>query len=187
MLQQICEVIGFEATCEMSGWLGGRSLYVPDIAHPDHVIARLLGPAAFVDLVAAFGGQTIDLPAGDIYMRARRNREVTALLSDGYSERYVANRFRMTTANVRAIRRRAERMGVMPMILRRKGWPQLPEVEQRCADQFELAIDERDDRRLCGTSESDGERYGRGSADTAGAPVSAIPRGDVEPRNLASY
>ncbi|KON79404.1 hypothetical protein PA01_12750 [Azoarcus sp. PA01] len=167
MLQQICEVIGFEATCEMSGWLGGRSLYVPDIAHPNHVIAQLLGRDAFAELVAVFGGQTIDLPAGDIYMRARRNREVTTLLSDGYSERYVANRFRMTTSNVRSIRRRAERMGVLPMILRRKGWPQVPEVEQRRADQFELPIDDRDGR--------------------PGAPVTTAPRGDVEPRNLASF
>lgn len=143
MLQRICDAIGFESTCELAGWMGGRTLYVPDVAVSEHVIARIIGYDASVQLVAIFGGETITLPNGDSYFRARRNREVAGLLAEGYSERYVANRFRLTTAQVRNIRTKAEHTGILPMILRRKGWPQLDELEQQNGNQLQLDIDDR--------------------------------------------
>lgn len=143
MLQRICDAIGFEGTCELAGWMGGRTLYVPDVADQEHVIAKIIGYDASVQLVASFGGETITLPNGDAYFRARRNREVAGLLAEGYSERYVGNRFRITTAQVRNIRTKAERTGILPMILRRRGWPQLAEIEQQDGSQLELGIDDR--------------------------------------------
>ncbi|MCB1889070.1 MAG: hypothetical protein KDH20_15795 [Rhodocyclaceae bacterium] len=143
MLQRVCDLVGFDATCELAGWLGGRTLYVPDVATPEHVIAQLIGFDEFVRLVSGFGGETVTLPNGDAYFRARRNREVVGLLADGYGEMHVANRFRITSAQVRNIRLKAERCGVMPMVLRRKGWPVLTTAGQTDADQMALNFGER--------------------------------------------
>lgn len=44
--------IGFTATCVLTAWYGGRSVYVPTSASEDHVLALLVGMPALRRLIA---------------------------------------------------------------------------------------------------------------------------------------
>lgn len=65
--ERVSEVIGPVAALRLLCFFAGRkALYIPEKATANHLIARLVGPEKFADMVVALGGQTISIPNLDM-------------------------------------------------------------------------------------------------------------------------
>lgn len=67
-VEQIADQVGANAALRLTSFFGGtgRRLYVPLVATPNHLLEKIVGREAFVNLVAAFGGESLWLPLIDI-------------------------------------------------------------------------------------------------------------------------
>lgn len=83
MAERICNVVGLPATLKICAFFGrpGARVYIPVEATPGHLLERLIGAEAFAALVAAEGGEAIQIPeidlgpmkrAGAIYRLSKR-------------------------------------------------------------------------------------------------------------------
>ena len=83
ILEDISAEIGYTATTTLIDWLGGTSLYVPQVATEDHFICKMIGISAFRILVRCYGNDVINLPIDYRRERTQRNRLIGALLGRG--------------------------------------------------------------------------------------------------------
>ena len=83
ILEDISAEIGYTATTTLIDWLGGTSLYVPQIATEEHFICKMIGMSAFRVLVRCYGNEVINLPIDYRRERTQRNRLIGALLGRG--------------------------------------------------------------------------------------------------------
>lgn len=120
LLDDLSAEIGFTATCALSAMYGGKSLYIPRDADPNHPIAKLIGYSAFRILVkSTFGGSNIRfMPRNKAFMRFSRWRVVRDMVLDGKSADSIALVVGMTTNGVNHIRRTMEQNGILPMVLK---------------------------------------------------------------------
>lgn len=140
ILEDIGAEIGFEATSELVAWFGGAQLYVPEVVTDEHPICRVIGLRRFERLVAMLGGETISLPENRRYDRSRRNRAIAAMVAEGYSDNAIADRHGITPNQIKNIRVKAEQLGILPMILRRRGWPQISAAKPAEAEDGQMAL-----------------------------------------------
>jgi hypothetical protein len=97
-------VLGDADAVRLIGLHGGArvSVPVPAKARLDHPLAMAMGQAAFAKLVAEYGGETLDLPKGDAYLRVLRHDQVRQCRAQGltvdetaeatgYTRRHVMN------------------------------------------------------------------------------------------------
>lgn len=101
-LRELSKTLGDSAAVRLVGLAGGSRLSVPKKASPEHPIATALGYELFSKLVNAYGGEHIDIPKGDAYLRELRHDQVrrcreqgltfdeTAQVT-GYTRRHVIN------------------------------------------------------------------------------------------------
>ena len=61
-LQQLVNVVGWDAAFRIIAAWGGVSLYVPDKYNPKHLITRVIGEEAAIKLEMEYGGQSIMVP-----------------------------------------------------------------------------------------------------------------------------
>lgn len=120
LLDDLSAEIGFTATCVLSAMYGGKSLYIPRDADPNHQIAKLIGVSAFRALVKSpFGGTNIRfMPRNKAYLRFARWRVVKDMILDGKSANHIAEAVGITTNGVNNIRRTMEQNGIIPMVLK---------------------------------------------------------------------
>lgn len=118
ILEDIGAEIGFTATCRLVDWFGGRSLFVPDQASEEHLLAKTIGFKAMHRLCLAFGGQTINLPLDHQRELLRRDKLIAALLAQGTGTKDVARIAMLTERQVQNIRRKLEEDGLLPLIIR---------------------------------------------------------------------
>lgn len=119
LLDDISAAIGYTATTRLSVWFGGRCIYVPQNADPDHTLGRVLGEPAFRRLAAAFGGERIFVPKDSARQNAVQNQQaVFHALTRGEDAKHIATTLGISTTQVSNIRRELEEMGVLPLILR---------------------------------------------------------------------
>lgn len=99
--ERISDQIGGEAALRLHAFFGGlgRSVYVPTESTPGHILERLLGRESFVDLVRAFSGQTLSIPALDIAPLRNAGR-VWALTRKNVSQTLVAGLLDISPARV---------------------------------------------------------------------------------------
>lgn len=101
-LRELARVLGDSAAMRLIGLHGGARVSVPKVARDDHPLRMAMGPAAFDLLVREYGGETIDLPKGDAYLRVLRHDQVRQCREQGltvdetaeatgYSRRHVIN------------------------------------------------------------------------------------------------
>jgi hypothetical protein len=121
IMEDIAREIGFEAAIRLVGLHGGRTLYVPQVAKPDHHLALLLGEKPFVAFVQMYGGETLTVPRVETIDRMRRLRRVTKMVREQcYSRRKIALIERLSEKHIDNLLRQAEELKVMPMVLTAK-------------------------------------------------------------------
>lgn len=99
--------VGYAETIELLRAWGGRRLWVPKEAPPDHPIALAIGPAAAGQLAYYYGGTMLELPAERNHLIRVRN---DCIFQDLKAEpvRTVAMRYGLTPRHVRYIRQQEE-------------------------------------------------------------------------------
>jgi hypothetical protein len=110
-------VIGFSNTILVCGVWGGKTLYVPNAATAGHRLAGLLGESAFSRLVAEFGGETLTIPALADFGRWQRIRKTATLRMQGRALHCIAKMTGVTYQQVKNDIRRAELLGLIPLVL----------------------------------------------------------------------
>lgn len=103
-LRELARVLGDTDALRLIGLHGGArvSVPVPKNATETHPLRMALGAVAFERLVDEYGGETIDLPKGDAYLRVLRHDQVRQCRAQGltvdetaeatgYSRRHVIN------------------------------------------------------------------------------------------------
>ncbi len=103
-LRELVRVLGEADALRLVGAHGGARLSVPtkDKATDVHPLCVALGKSAFDKLVAEYGGEAIDLPKADSYMRELRHEQVRQCRAQGmtidetaeatgYTRRHVMN------------------------------------------------------------------------------------------------
>lgn len=101
-LRELARVLGDSDALRLVGLHGGARVSVPKQVRDDHPLRMALGEVAFGRLVAEYGGETIELPKGDAYLRELRHDQVRQCREQGltvdetakavgYSRRHVIN------------------------------------------------------------------------------------------------
>ena len=101
-LRELARVLGDADALRLVGLHGGARVSVPKKTREDHPLRMALGAVAFERLVDEYGGETIDLPKGDAYLRELRHDQVRQCREQGltldetaeatgYSRRHVIN------------------------------------------------------------------------------------------------
>lgn len=101
-LRELARVLGDSDALRLVGLHGGARVSVPKQVRDDHPLRMALGAEAFGRLVAEYGGETIELPKGDAYLRELRHDQVRQCREQGltvdetaeavgYSRRHVIN------------------------------------------------------------------------------------------------
>lgn len=91
ILDDLASVIGYTATCALSAWYGGKTLYVPAKAGPDHPMSRLIGESALRALVREFGSEILKIPGDHVAIRMRRDRIACERFAEGWIPSRVAD------------------------------------------------------------------------------------------------
>jgi hypothetical protein len=110
-------IVGFSNTILICGVWGGKTLYVPNTATTGHRLAGLLGESAFIRLVAEFGGETLTIPALVDFGRWQRIRKTATLRLQGRALHGIAKMTGVTYQQVKNDIRRAEQLGLIPLVL----------------------------------------------------------------------
>lgn len=128
MLEDVAAEIGFTAATAMVDWFGGfGQIYVPTEATENHPIANVIGMPAFKRLVAMFDGveptkRFVWMNNGDNRETARRDRLIACLIAvGGLGSKQIAAITGMAESSVRFSQLRVERLGILPMLLKRAG------------------------------------------------------------------
>ena len=101
-LRELVRVLGEQDAFRLVGQHSGARVTVPKHPGPDHPLRMALSPEGFDKLVEWAGGETLNLPKGDAYMRELRHHQVREARADGltvdetaamtgYSRRHVIN------------------------------------------------------------------------------------------------
>jgi hypothetical protein len=101
-LRELVRVLGHADAFRLIAANGGGRLSIPKRPTPDHPLRMVLSAEGFDVLVAWAGGETMDLPKGDAYMRELRHHQVREIRASGltmeetaratgYSRRQVIN------------------------------------------------------------------------------------------------
>lgn len=101
-VRELVRVLGDADALRLIGLHGGARMSVPKRPKDDHPLRMALSPAGFDKLVAGYGGETLDVPKGDAYLRRLRHEHVQQCRAQGltldetaeatgYSRRHVIN------------------------------------------------------------------------------------------------
>lgn len=116
LAEDLGAVIGFSNTLLLCGTRGGKTLYVPEAATPEHWLARQIGAPAFKAMVEEWGGETITVPALADFGRYQRVRRCAELLCAGRNLHAIARVNGVTYNQAKNDRRRAELLGLLPLV-----------------------------------------------------------------------
>lgn len=101
-LRELVRVIGEADTMRLIGTHGGARVAVPATPKEVHPLRMVLSDGAFACLVREYGGESLELPKGDAYLRVLRHDQVRQCREQGltvdetaeatgYSRRHVIN------------------------------------------------------------------------------------------------
>lgn len=128
MLEDVAAEIGFTAATALVDWFGGfGQIAIPMTATDDHPIANVIGMAAFKRLVKCYEGlepheRFLWMNNGENREIARRDRLIAVLVAvGGLGSKQIATIVGMSESSVRFSQLRVERLGILPMLLRRAG------------------------------------------------------------------
>lgn len=100
-VERIADQIGANAALKLTAFYGGtgRNCYVPTDPVNGHVLEKIIGPEAFKNLVAAFGGESIWLPLVDLTPLRNAGR-IWMLRESELSNAQIANLLGISKARV---------------------------------------------------------------------------------------
>lgn len=75
-VRELVRVLGDADTMRLIGMHGGARMTVPKRPKEDHPLRVALSAAGFDKLVYNYGGETLDVPKGDAYLRRLRHTHV---------------------------------------------------------------------------------------------------------------
>ena len=101
-VRELVRVIGEADAMRLIGLHGGARMTVPKKPKEDHPLRMALSALGFDKLVAGYGGEALDVPKGDAYLRRLRHDHVRQCRAEGltldetaeatgYSRRHVIN------------------------------------------------------------------------------------------------
>lgn len=101
-VRELVRVLGEADAMRLIGLHGGARMTVPKRPKEDHPLRMALSAAGFDKLVAGYGGEALDVPKGDAYLRRLRHDHVRQCRAQGltldetaehtgYSRRHVIN------------------------------------------------------------------------------------------------
>ena len=103
LLRTIAEIIGLPATLTLVRAYGGTRLYVPNRFDPDHPIVKLIGHELAARFFTAYRGEQIDVPKGEVAVKAARDRRIRAARADGQTHARLAIRYGLSERQIRNI------------------------------------------------------------------------------------
>lgn len=128
MLEDVAAEIGYTAATALVDWFGGfGQIAIPMEAIEDHPIANVIGMPAFRRLVKLYEGagpheRFLWMNNGENREIARRDRLIACLIAvGGLGSKQIAAITGMSESSVRFSQLRVERLGILPMILKRAG------------------------------------------------------------------
>lgn len=96
-LQEMVEVIGFDAVMKLVNTFGGTRIRVPAkprSVHRDHRLSRVVGIDAARQLCEFYGGEELCIPKLATALRAIRNREILRLhTEEGWPAHRIARKY----------------------------------------------------------------------------------------------
>ncbi|ADE10455.1 Mor transcription activator family protein [Sideroxydans lithotrophicus] len=102
-MQWLAKTIGLPAVLAMVKTHGGLApVYVPVKVTPDHYLNRLIGIQAFTDLVAEYGGDTIEIAKCERAVKDLLYRQIRKEILDTTQE-VLASRYGYTVRHIRNI------------------------------------------------------------------------------------
>jgi Mor family transcriptional regulator len=78
-LQEICEVVGFDAIQSLIQEFGGRRIYVPQSPSKYHSLVKFIGHDNLLALSSLCSGESIELPHLSTLLARARRREIRKL------------------------------------------------------------------------------------------------------------
>lgn len=94
-LAELADVIGADVALELASRFGGRRVYIPMSATPDHPLAETLGLEAMSALVEYLGSGEFMVPSAKQLERFARDRAIRREHADGASCRTLAERYQL--------------------------------------------------------------------------------------------
>ena len=102
-LARLVDSLGIEAALVLVAFFGDRpTFYCPERYHAGHILERVLGEYGFLRLIAAHGGETVEIPRAR-FEAERRLGAVYRGLRDGLTARQIADRLGISYRRVRQI------------------------------------------------------------------------------------
>lgn len=122
-LDDLSALIGFTATLRLAVWFGDRktNLYVPNTVGEGQSLVGLIGESAARRLSAEFGRQHINVPSLHSALREKRYELVHRRLLEGAGSKSISKEVGISERRVSQLRVEFERLGLLPMVLRKKG------------------------------------------------------------------
>lgn len=121
IMEDISADIGYTAANSLVDWFGGGNVAIPTTVAEDHPICKIIGSSAFSKLVGGYGGTTVWIPLGYQREMDRRDRMIATLFALGLGAKQIASVAGMSEDHVQKVRLRVERLGVLPLILKKAG------------------------------------------------------------------
>lgn len=118
ILDDIAQVIGFNATLRMLAIFGGSRIYIPETIPAHHVIARTIGPDLARALAERFAREQLEIPAAETFVLLQRIRRVAGLLRAGIDPRDIAGIIGISSRQLCRYRAEAEEMGLLDMVFK---------------------------------------------------------------------
>lgn len=112
-IDDVCAEIGFTATIKLMRWHGGRNIYVPDKANPDHPLAQLIGMPALIALCENFGSCTMWIPTHLDEPRMETTKAIARHLAAGKSVEETAKLVCMTVRSIQRTRKSLINAGIL--------------------------------------------------------------------------
>ena len=116
-IEDVCALIGFNATTKLIAWHGGRNIYVPSSASDSHPLAGLIGLSAMRALCAEFGDSILWIPPESVYPNTDTKKSIAGIIKAGGGTLDASKATGLSQRHVQRIRRELEELGVLPSVL----------------------------------------------------------------------
>jgi hypothetical protein len=112
MMDDICAVIGLNATLHLVAWVGGENLYIPNKLDKNHLLSKLIGLDIALRLCNEWPSQIIQVPTFRAFEDLQKRKQIVRMFEMGFCVSEISTNFNMTTRRVEQICREFEAVGL---------------------------------------------------------------------------
>lgn len=103
LIADLADAIGYQPTVRLIRAYGGRRLYIPRKADPEHPLSLTVGHAAATHLADLYPGERLELPDEQSSILDLRNRRIVAEHRRGRDVRALARDYGLSARMIRKI------------------------------------------------------------------------------------